>query len=570
MKSGSPLWSDPRSQRDKDLALLADNKMERQPWDTQAKQISQFMLPFNSRFLVTDRQRGDRRFNNIYDNAATKSLRVMGAGMMSGATSASRPWFRLATPDRKLMKSEPVKIWLNEVTQAMLAVFARSNFYRAVHIMYEEMGAFGTAGSVVMDNFERVLHLNTMTFGEYYLGCDQFGVTNQLSREFEMTVGNMVREFGYYNCSLAVRNAFDKGNYSEWVPVVHIIDENINRDKRKFDNQNMRFSSRYLEPGNTGNDKDTYLRVGGMRNFRALTPRWAVTSNDIYGHGPGHEALGDVKQLQHEQLRKGEAIDYQTKPPLQVPVKLKGRALDRLPGGVSYYDQTTAQGGVRTMFDVQLRLDTLLADIEDVRERIRSSFYVDLFLMLSNMDRTQKTATEVVELHEEKLLMMGPVLERVHNELLEPAVDIAFQRLVALRKPDGSSFLPAPPPELQGLELQVEFVSVLAQAQRAVETNTIDRYTMALGNVAMMKPGVLDKFDEDTWAEIYADRLGVDPQLVVPSETVALIRQDRAEKQQQAQQMAMMQAGADTAAKLSQAKTGEPNALTALTQGAPQ
>lgn len=207
-----------------------------------------------------------------------------------------------------------------------------------------------------------------------------------------------------------------------------------------------------------------------------------------------------------------------------------------------------------------------MEDIRDVRDRIRQSFYVDMFLMLA-ADRSQKTATEVAELHEEKLLMLGPVLERLHNELLDPLIDITFDRILAARGPNGEPLLPPPPPELENVELRVEYISMLAQAQKAADTATIDRFTFALGNVALIKPDVLDKFNADAWADIYAEHLGVDPELITPGQQVAIVRKDRAAAQQQAMQMQMANAGADTAQKLSSAKTGESNALTQLTQG---
>jgi len=214
------------------------------------------------------------------------------------------------------------------------------------------------------------------------------------------------------------------------------------------------------------------------------------------------------------------------------------------------------------MFEVNLDLNHLLADIQDVRERIRGAFYTDLFLMLSQAPTTNMTATEVVERHEEKLLMLGPVLERLHNELLDPLIEMTFTRMLTARGPNGESMLPPPPEELEGQELKIEFVSTLAQAQRAIDVNAIDRWTGSLGIIAQTKPNVLDKFDEDKWAEIYADRLGIDPELVVADEQVALIRQDRAQQEQAAQQAAMLAQGADVAQKLSAADTGGKNALT--------
>ena len=198
----------------------------------------------------------------------------------------------------------------------------------------------------------------------------------------------------------------------------------------------------------------------------------------------------------------------------------------------------------------------LLADIQDVRGRINQSFYTDLFLMLANSNRTNMTATEVAERHEEKLLMLGPVLERLHNELLDPLIEITFSRMIE------AGLVPPPPEELQGVDLNVQYVSMLAQAQRAVATNGIDRFVGNLGAVANFKPEVLDKFDSDKWADAYSDMLGIDPELIVPNERVAMIRKSRADAAAAAQQQAQNAQAAATAKDLAAAKTGEDSALT--------
>jgi hypothetical protein len=188
---------------------------------------------------------------------------------------------------------------------------------------------------------------------------------------------------------------------------------------------------------------------------------------------------------------------------------------------------------------------------------VRVAFYADLFMMLANATDTRMTATEVAERHEEKLLMLGPVLERLHNELLDPLVDKTFQRMVEF------NMLPPPPPELQGMELSVEFVSMLAQAQRAVGTNSVDRLVGNLGAVAQFKPDVLDKFDADQWVDSYSDMLGVDPKLIIANENVAIIRQARDQAMAAKEQAALMQQQAVTAKDLASAQTGQSeNALT--------
>lgn len=507
---------------------------------------------------MQDRNRGERRHNNIYDSTGTRALRVLAAGMMAGMTSPARPWFRLATSDPDLNKHAPVKLWLSDVTRLMSSVFSKSNTYRALHSTYEELGAFGTAAKIVLDDFNTVIHHYPLTTGEYAIATDYRGNVNTLYREFEKPVVEIVAEFGLENCSQAVRNLYSTGKLGAWVPIVHAIEPRSDRDASKHDAKNMAWKSCYFE---LGGENGKNLRESGFKEFRALCSRWATAGGDVYGNSPGMEALGDIKQLQHEQLRKAQGIDYMTKPPLQAPPSLKGKDTDMLPGGISYVDTAGPGGGIRSAFDVNLNLQHLLGDIQDVRERIRSSFYADLFLLLANNTDSRMTATEVAERHEEKLLMLGPTIERLHNEELNPLIETTFSRMLA------AGIVPPPPEELQGNELNVEFVSMLAQAQRAIGTNSVDRFVGNLGAVAQFKPQVLDKFSEDDWADAYSDMLGIDPKLIVASDKVALVRKQRAALAAQTQQMQMANAAADTANKLGNAPTsGGSNALSDVTR----
>ncbi len=516
-------------------------RTERATWWSHWQEVTTYLLPRNGRYFEQDRNKGHRRHNSIYDNTGTRALRTLGAGMMAGATSPARPWFRLGTADPELNRYAPVKMWLDDVTERMQIVFAKSNTYRTLHGLYEELGAFGTAGSLVLPDSQTAIHHYPLTIGEYAIAQDYQGRVNTMYREFQKTVGEVVREFGYDKCSTSVKNLHDRGSLDTWITIIHAIEprDDRERDFKKKDNMNMAYKSCYFELGGEG---EQTLRESGYRDFPCVIPRWSIAGGDIYGNSPGMESLGDIKQLQHEQLRKAQGIDYQTKPPLQVPSYMKNRDVDSLPGGVTFIDG--AQGKIETAFNVNLNLQHLLMDIQDVRQRINSSFYADLFLMLANATDTRMTATEVAERHEEKLLMLGPVLERLHNELLDPLIDNTFNRMVE------ANLIPPAPMELQGQELSVEFVSMLAQAQRAIGTNSVDRYVNNLGLVAQMKPDVLDKFDSDAWADGYADMLGVDPKLIVAGQQVAKIRQERAEQQQAMAQQQAQQQAAENMAKL--------------------
>ena len=542
-----------QTQRQQILTRLGQLKAERATWFAHWQEITTYLLPRQGRYFRQDRNKGWKRNNSIFDNTGTRALYTLAAGLMGGLTSPARPWFRLGVQDAELMKSAAVKLWLSEATTKMLDVFQRSNTYRALSSMYLELGSFGTAACIVTEDYDNVIHLFPLTAGEYCIATDWKGNVNTLYREFEKTVGDIVLEFGKENCSQHVQNMFERGSLDMWIPIVHAIEPRAVRDYSKDDNKNMAWKSVYYE---IGGDGDQVLRESGFKRFNVLAPRWDVAGGDIYGNSPGMEALGDIKQLQQEQLRKSQGIDYMTNPPLQLPTNLKNRDVDRLPGGVTYRDTTGNGDKIETMFDVRIDLNHLLMDIQDVRQRIRGSFYADMFLMIQSDVDTRKTATEVAELHEEKMLMLGPVLERLHNELLNPLIDITFDYMME------SGVLPPPPEELQGMPLNVELVSMLAQAQRAIATNGVDRFVGSMGVIAQMKPEVLDKIDVDYWADTYSDMLGVDPKLLVPEDQVQAKRAQRAQAAAQAQQAQAMEMQANTASKLASVPTqnGSSNA----------
>lgn len=523
---------------------------ERTSWLDHWREINQYQMPRTGRFLVTDTNKGHKRHNNIIDNTPVFGIRTLASGLMSGMTSPARPWFRLGLRDKALMEQPAVKGWLHDTAELLRSIFATSNTYRALHACYEELGAYGTWADVVLQDFENVIHHYPLTIGEYALGTNHKGEVDTLVREFEMTVAQLVGEFGLDNVSPQVRSMYSAGTLQGKITVEHVIEPRRGRDFTNPSAKSMPWVSLYYEVSQIGVGKP--LRESGFKRFCVLAPRWQVNANDVYGQSPGMEALGDVKQLQHQQLRKGQAIDQKVNPSLQVPSTLKDNPSARLPGGVFYYDSTGPSQGVRRAYDVDLPMGDLLEDIQDVRERVRSAFYADLFLMIASDTRSGVTATEIAERHEEKLLMLGPVLERLHVELLGKLIDITFDFCAE------AGILPPVPPALEGVELNVEFISTLAQAQRAVAAGAVDRLVMTVGNIAAAKadPSVWDKVDVDQIVDDYGEMFGVNPEIIVPDDVVAAQREARAQQQQAMQAAAAMQPAADAAAKASTIDTG--------------
>lgn len=544
----------PHEQRKRSLERLQQMRSDRSSWDAHAKEISQSLLPRSGRFFSQDRNRGGNRHQNIIDNTGTRALRVMAAGLMAGATSPARPFFRLAAADPDLNRFHPVKLWLDDTALRIRRVLSKSNFYRVAHQIYEEMGAYGTASAYVTPDFDSVVHFAPMTFGEFWLAQDYKQRVTTIYRECDITVGQMVTEFGYENCSITVRNLFDRGQVDSYQTIVHAIEPRTDREHGKADNRNMPWRSVYFE---LGQDVTQVLREGGFARFPVLAPRWATTPGDVYGHSPAMDALGDIKALQHAQYRKAQAIDYMTAPPLQVPAAMRGRNVETLPRGVTYVDSTGNQNGIRTMWEVQLDLSHMTKDIEDTRDRIRSAFYSDLFLMITGIsDTTMRTAAEIAERHEEKLLMLGPTIERLDNEFLDPTINLVFDHMV-----EAGAVMP-PPEEMAGMDINIEYVSMLAQAQRAIGANSTDRFVGNLSALSQLKPETADRLNSDNWVDEYSDMMGVSPKLIVPVDEANALRQKRAAALAAKEQAAAIQQMAATTKDLAASPTAEQSALT--------
>lgn len=530
-----------RDQREGAIRRWSSLLSERSSWVSHWQEIAHFILPRSGRFNDTSAasgiNNGGKKHGHLYDSTATHSLGILTAGLLSGASSPARPWFRLKTPNEDLNAREPVKQWLWTCEQRMRELFNQTNTYRSLRQLYQELCAFGTGGNICLPDFDTVLHNHPMTIGEYAIDTNSNGKVDTCYRKMELNVGQLVSRFGYNNCSQRVRAMYDNKNLTPWVPILHAIEPRRERNPMKLTADNMPYSSAYYE---FGAESDEVLRVSGYREFPGQFPRWETRGSDVYGTGPGALVLGDVKQLQHQQVRKAQAIDFKTMPPLQAPVGSQAHGLSLVPGMVNYVE--TGSQGVKSLFDVNLDMSHLLEDIQDVRTRIQRGLYVDLFLALLGDQRAQPaTAREIAERHEEKLLMLGPVLESLHDELLGPYVELAFVYMTE------AGLIPPPPQELDGQPLSIQFVSMLAQAQRLVGLSSVERLIGAVVNVAGTVPQITDKLDFDQAVEVYGDMLGVDPTLIVADDKVALIREQRAQQQQQAQQMAMAQQGAAVA-----------------------
>jgi hypothetical protein len=530
-------------------------KNERDSFITHWRDIADYIQPRRSRFTISDRNKGDRKNKKIIDSTATLAIRNLQAGMMSGLTSPARPWFSLTTPDPDLSEFGPVKNWLSDVTRRMRTLFLKSNVYNALPLLYCDEGLFGTAAMAILEDDEDVIRAYTFPIGSYCIAQNHRHSVDTFQREWAMTVRQVVDRFGKDKVSKATRNLYDQGNYESWVNVAHMIHPNPDYDPNALESKYKRFSSCYWE---IGSDADALLDETGFDEFPVMAPRWSLTGEDVYGYSPGMDALGDVQQLQAMQRRMIQSVDKMVNPPMVAPTSMMNKKASLLPGDITYVDQTQGGQTFRPAHEIRMPLQELQVLIQDTQFRIKRCFYEDLFLMLANSDRRQITAREIDERHEEKLLMLGPVLERQNEDLLDPLIDRTFA-IMARR-----NLLPPPPKELQGVDLKVDYTSIMAQAQKMVATASIERFLGFVGNVSGAYPQAMDKVDIDQTIDEYADMTGVPPKIVRSDETVDAIRAARQQAAEAQQRMVQFQQMAQGAKLLSETDTNTPNLLTQL------
>lgn len=538
---------------------------ERSVFLAEWKDISDYIQLRRGRFLASGvKDRG--RSKKVLNEKGTFASRTCGAGMLAGVSSPSMPWLKLKTNDKDLNDFSPVKMWLDIAERYLYEVFASSNYYHVKQAAYRDMADFGQ-GPVLMDeDFDNVVNCYCSPAGEYSLSVDHRGVVDTMFRDMTMTTMQVMTKFyDRGNIPREVWSAYDRGDYRKTWNIIGLDQPNTYQVKGERGPVGAPFVKVYYCLDVTDDDRNAVLDVKPVFENPISAPRWEVQPGDIYGDGPGSLMISTIKSLQVLEKRKGQMVDKMATPPVQAPGELnKANALiSHMPGAVSFYPSTSVGGGsgggaIRPLYEVTgQQLQAVMAEMQTLEGRIDVGYFVDLFMATLNSDRRQITAREIEEKHEEKLIALGPVLERTHYEGLNNDVRRAFGIL------QRHHVLPPPPDEMRDRQLEVEYTSLLAVAQKAVAAGPIERFSGFLGNLAAGNPEILDKWDMDQTVDEYADAVGIPAAMVRSDEQVEQLRQNRQQQQQQANQMQQMQVGADTAKVLSQADTGRDSNLLA-------
>jgi len=542
---------------------LLGMRVNRYSWWTHWRELADYFLPRRYKWIITPNQqsRGSPINQHIIDNTGTFAARNLAAAMLSSKSSPTRNWLKLKVGWEDDTLTTPLSLWLAECKRLMYLVFAKSNFYEQMAVLYYDLVIFGTATMIIYEDYENVINCFNPCAGEYYIDIDGAFRPVILYREFTMSVGALVEEFGLENCSIGVQQLYEQrggAGLTREIIVAHAIEPNT--DDRAFGiPKRFAFRECYWQWGGATQPQGSaptdrgFLRKRGYYEQPHIAVRWDLVSNDPYGRSPAMDGLGDQKQLQLESRRKAQAIDKMVNPPLVADIQLKNQPASLLPGGMTYISGFSASGkpGIASVYDTKFPIAEITEDLQEVRERLRRVFYNDLFQTASQFEtRSNITATEWDMRKSESMLMLGPVDTRVDTEGLA----LVVERVFAIMSRAG--IFPPPPPEAAGRNIEIEFYSLLKQAQDAAQSAGIERTLGLGGNLAGVVPGAMDNIDTDYALDKYSALLGNDPRMIRPVEAVAQMRQQRAQQEAQAQQAEIAQKLAAGAKTLSETQVG--------------
>lgn len=538
----------------------------RYSWWLHWRDLAEYLLPRRMRWLYPYNQnwnRGSPLNQNIINNTGTIAARTLAAGMLAGTTSPAKPWFRLAPTDKSLVEEHEVKVWLEEARNRMMRIMAASNYYTSKGVQLMDEVVFGTSPMFIYEHPDKVIHCYVPTPGEYYCAANGDFEVDSLYRRYPLSLSQVVSTFGLDALPDDLRQLYESGGASlnNEIIISHACEPNPGYSVDAgsgLDGYGVPKAFRYREVywlwGRNGTPP---LRIRGFNDKPFSVLRWDVFGNDAYGRSPGMDALGDVKQLQFEEKRKAQAIDKSVRPPMVADASMKNEPASLLPGAVTYVPQLNAGVGFRPVFQVPPILTDLIKDIQGVEQRIRDTFFNGLFQILP-VDSAVRTATEIDVRQQEKMILLGPVLERNDTEGLGPDIKRIFAICARL------GVFPPMPDQLRNTSLKIEYVSMLSELQRGSMTTAIERTLQLAGNLVAVTPDIMDNLDTDVMIREYGGMLRLNPRTMRPPDSVMQIRQARSAQEQAAvglQTGATLAQGAKT---LSETDTSGQNLLAAM------
>lgn len=531
---------------------------QRQPYESDYEAVADYVAPDMYHRSGKQHSDGNKSRSKIVNPTPAAALNVLQAGMFSGTANPTRSWFRIQHPDAELNNNHAVKEWLAEVHDRMQNVMLRSNLYKALPKLFSQLGLFGIGSLFVVDDVDDVIRFHNRMVGTFYVANDERGIVGTYMEEQVMSVRQVVDTFGLKQCSDRVKNEYKRGNMETEVKVNFLVEKNGDFNPDKLEAKYKKYRTTYWEKGAT--QGGGLLSVSGVDLFPVIVPRWDVDGNDPYGSGIGVEVLPDIKSMSLAEKQGQLAREMNVKPTWLLHPSLANQPKLFIAGSYIY---TENKDGAVPAHKAQIDESGTRSYIQALEDRIKEAFHVPLFLMAANDDRSNITATEVQARQQERMMALGPVLQNLNDEAFDVLIDLVFDAM------ERRGLIPEAPPELQGIKLSIEYISILAQAQKAADVTSLDRYLDSIFLLSNGDPAdpVLDLLPKDAVARRYHELLGQHPDVIKAQDEVDEERDARNTRIQQQQELEQAQSMAQTAKTLGDTSLDGTNALSAVLGG---
>lgn len=478
-------------------------------------------------------------------------------------SSPARPWFKVGLSDQEAEKSAEVKKWLDEVQKKIQGFMSRTNFYESLTGLYKELAIYGTSVFFILEDEEKGFRIKPVVPGSYCLAAGPTGRVDTCFRVFNYTARQLLDRFGEDKVSQNIVDNAAKGA-SEDTPykVTHAVFPNTDIDEDRDDWRGKRYISIYYmfdaPTSDPQREPAEALQLGGYDELPFVAPRWDVEGDDVYGRSPGADARPDVVTLQNIWTSTLKGMHKAVDPPMNASSQMRHASI--APGAINYLDNPAM--AFEPTIKVQSNPERVGPMMVDVRNSIKEALYNDLFRMLGMIPaRSGVTATEIDERVEEKLIQLGPVIERLHAELHDPMVERIYAILLRAGR------IPLPPESIQDIDFNIEYISLLAQAQKMIATAGIEKFLAFLSASSDLYPEIPDLLDQDQMGRHYGDSLGVPQMIIRTPRAVQAIRDSRAQANAELQERALASQNAQDAKTMSETDMGGDNALRRMTGG---
>jgi hypothetical protein len=485
--------------------------------------------------------------SHLWDSTTLECADVFASGFMNYLTPPTSKWARLRHRDPELQNNKPVADFLENVMEEVNSVINRSNFYDQMFPAYKASGVYGTSLLFAEEDLEDDVRFYNMPLKQVVFVEDAKGRVCKYFIQFEYTANQAAGKFGQENLATYLKEEIrdGKGDGKKHKFLLYIA-HRYAREIQKSDKKNMPVEASWIDV-----EGRTIVEESGYNEFPAFCHRFDKRPFIPWGFSPAMKALPFARLLNAIAKTNLRAMMKHTDPPIAVPHNAFIAPFNMNPRAINTYKKDVMQDG-KDIFAFGNFGDPSvgLSAVEYYSSKVKTLMYQDVFLAFSNITKDMNNP-EIMERINEKMTMLGPAVGRETDERLSPVI----QRIIGVLSRRGK--LPDPPMEIiMDPSFEIDFVGVLAQAQRRAELNTLTTSLSMIGQMAQFSPEVLDKIDPDKVTDEVWSITGAPVSVLRDDDEVRQIREGRAQASMQQQEMMQMSQGAQIAKDAGAAEAG--------------